>query len=63
MESIDPNPNSNPSPNEALFDTLPIDYHPQSNEFPFEEDKLTFSSKFDSGNLLSAQRSKAFYVN
>ena len=64
MESINPNPNSNPIPNEApLFETLPIDYHPQANEFTFEEDKLTFSSKFDSGNLFSAQRTKAFSVN
>ena len=37
---------------------IPLNYNPQSNEFPFEEDKITFSSKFDSGNLYNVQRSE-----
>lgn len=41
---------------------LPIDYNPQSNEFIFKEDNITFSSKFDSGNLFNAQRTEPFTV-
>jgi hypothetical protein len=34
---------------ETVQKTLPINFHPQQNEFIF--DSLTFNSKFDSGNL------------
>jgi hypothetical protein len=42
---------------------LPINYFPNSKEFIFEEDKLIFSSKFDSGNLFNAHKYQPLTVN
>jgi hypothetical protein len=46
----------------SIKSILPLNYNPQSNEFFFEQDKITFNSKFDSGNLYDAQRTQAFTV-
>jgi hypothetical protein len=46
----------------SIKSTLPLNYKPHSNEFIFEEDKLTFNSKFDSGNLLNVTREEPFVV-
>jgi hypothetical protein len=45
---------------EPFYTTLPKDYQPQQNEFKFEN--ITFSSKFDSGNLLSVERVDQYTV-
>lgn len=44
----------------VIYKTLPLDYHPQQNEFNFEE--IKFSSKFDSGNLLKVERINPYNV-
>ena len=49
--------------NEPFHNILPLDYHPQSNKIIYKMDDLIFNSKFDSGNLLTAQRIKDFSVN
>ncbi len=41
---------------EPIFSILPLNFQPQQKEFFFEEDNLKFSSKFDSGNMLKAER-------
>jgi hypothetical protein len=41
---------------EPIFSILPLNFQPQQKEFFFEEDNLRFSSKFDSGNMLKAER-------
>jgi hypothetical protein len=46
----------------SIKSILPINYNPQSNEFIFDKDKITFNSKFDSGNLFDAQRTEAYTV-
>ena len=62
--NINQNQYQNPTQNQNInqYNTLPINYHPQANEFIFEIDKIRFNSKFDSGNLLSAQRIKPYSV-
>lgn len=45
-----------------LYSNLPINYHPQKNEFNFFEDELIFNSKFDSGNLLKVERINSIEV-
>ena len=37
-----------------IYKTVPLDLHPQKNVFHFED--ISFSSKFDSGNLLKAEQ-------
>jgi hypothetical protein len=39
---------------DSKYKPLPIDFHPQRNEFIFDE--IKFSSKFDSGNLLNVKQ-------
>ena len=41
---------------EPLHNILPLNYQPQQKEFFFEKDNLKFSSKFDSGNMLKADK-------
>jgi len=41
---------------EPIFSILPLNFQPQQKEFFFEDDNLRFSSKFDSGNMLKAER-------
>jgi hypothetical protein len=41
---------------EPIFSILPLNFQPQQKEFFFEQDNLRFSSKFDSGNMLKAER-------
>ncbi len=41
---------------ERNLNNLSINYFPQQKEYYFEEDNLKFTSKFDSGNMLSAEK-------
>jgi len=41
---------------EPIFNVLTLNFQPQQKEFFFEQDNLRFSSKFDSGNMLKAER-------
>jgi len=41
---------------EPIFNILPINFQPQQKEYLFDEDNIKFSSKFDSGNMLKAER-------
>ena len=50
------------SAREGIKSSIPLNYNPQSNEFIFEEDKITFNSKFDSGNLFNVERTEPFLV-
>ncbi len=40
--------------NSNLYKVLPVNYHPQQNEFEF--DNIKFTSNFDSGNLLNVKQ-------
>jgi hypothetical protein len=41
---------------ESKSNILSKNYFPQQKEYYFEEDNLKFTSKFDSGNMLSAEK-------
>lgn len=43
---------------QPIYTTLPLHYQPQQNDFVFEEDKIKFSSKFDSGNLQNVEKTE-----
>jgi hypothetical protein len=45
--------NRDPNKYKVIYKSLPLDFHPQQNEFKFGD--ITITSKYDNGNLLQAE--------